>query len=1375
MAKKAAPSNQVVEDALNAVEDALKIDFLEDEAIEGAIGEIDTAAAELSSSKSPPPAPEPPVTPAAPPANDDRRSSFAMLSTSLAKRPPSTMLWIAFFLSLVWGGLAFWAGQKSIGPRVTDVNSWTNLNTNPDLIFFAAAVVVPILLIWGFSVMVRRSQELSLAARSMTEAAYRLIEPETEAVGAVRSVGTAVRREVEGLTTGIENAINRASELESMVHNEVVSLSSSYSENELKMRGLVEELANEREAIVIHSERVRSSISGASDALKEDLSQSAVEIQDSVSQAQKSFAGTLSISNDEIKASLGLAAENLAALLSDKSDQIGNRIEEVGGSLVKRISQSSEGAGAVIEAKSNELAEKINFLAENMQTSVTGRIDDAVMKLDERNKLLIDNVDKIDGALEGRTRQINDTLVERTREIASAFSAGQSAIKNDLAQQLGQTQEMMDNKALELSMSWAARVEEINQSILAQVDEADSRLAGRLHETKGSISSVIEEVDRKLADRAQALQANLQGQAEAIDATLITASSAVVSKFDEADQRWIERTEAVAKTIEEQSGAVEMAMEMGVGAVTDRLKSVDERLAARTDELAKTIEDKTSEVDAALSRGVSAISGKLDEADERIASRAGSFREAVEEQASAIDMTLQTRADIINSSLDGGAQRINEVLAERARELSAQLDASLEGISSSLTSETQRAEQSVAASIKALEGQIEKSVLTADQTMAARSQQVIKSLSERTAELNTMLAARSRELSTMLVKDTLPALKGFEQRGAGVAELMADKVRSAADDVAERLEAAASGVSEKITQSSGNVAQKLEGAIVSSNERMEAAAQAAAEDLAKRYMALEGQTSELIGQLSASTQNLTTTVENHSGQLVSTGDAMARKMAEVAQEVSERVRAENESMVNAITARSRDTIAALSETNGKLAGEIGDLLGRLDQSNGTLSELIVSADSNLTNAQRLLAERAAEFRQTVGEASDDLNSSSSLIESNYLGLKDVSGRVLVEISDIASRFAEQSDALTNVSRLLDQTQGNMSISLDERRNAIEALTNGLVSRSADLEELMRRFTEMMSETVNTAEGRARSLTSGLSESVASVAKEATERFAQATEEMRMTAQDLRSEISRTRAEMKKSVLELPDETKESTSAMRRVVSDQIKALKDLNDIVSKAPRYQDATPSNVTPPAAIAQPAPVAEKKPEPRPAPEPPRPAASEPVRERETVSSALRGPINFDQEAETITPKPQSANSGWVSDLLRRASRDEDAAAEPSPRARSRSNESLNSLSTEIARSIDHDEAVRLWDRYQRGERGIFKRDIYTPEGRRVFDEISDKFDNDPKFRDSVKRYVTDFERLIADVSKNDRDNVMTQTYLVSDTGKVYTMLAHAAGRFA
>ena len=47
-------------------------------------------------------------------------------------------------------------------------------------------------------------------------------------------------------------------------------------------------------------------------------------------------------------------------------------------------------------------------------------------------------------------------------------------------------------------------------------------------------------------------------------------------------------------------------------------------------------------------------------------------------------------------------------------------------------------------------------------------------------------------------------------------------------------------------------------------------------------------------------------------------------------------------------------------------------------------------------------------------------------------------------------------------------------------------------------------------------------------------------------------------------------------------------------------------------------------------------------------------------------------------------------------------------------------------------------------------------------------------MDRYIGEFERLLEEVSRGDRGQVVARTYLTSETGKVYTMLAHAAGRF-
>jgi hypothetical protein len=172
----------------------------------------------------------------------------------------------------------------------------------------------------------------------------------------------------------------------------------------------------------------------------------------------------------------------------------------------------------------------------------------------------------------------------------------------------------------------------------------------------------------------------------------------------------------------------------------------------------------------------------------------------------------------------------------------------------------------------------------------------------------------------------------------------------------------------------------------------------------------------------------------------------------------------------------------------------------------------------------------------------------------------------------------------------------------------------------------------------------------------------------------------------------------------------------------------------------------------------------------------------------------AEPLRERPAPAQprdaggqrSGWLSDLLTRASRDEQGRepvpARPAPasqasrteRARANSLESLDSISVDIARMIDHDAAVELWDRYKRGERNVFTRRLYTIQGQQTFDEIRRRYRGDAEFRQTVDRYVAEFERLIAEVSRDDRDQGLAKTYLTSETGKVYTMLAHASGRF-
>jgi hypothetical protein len=132
-----------------------------------------------------------------------------------------------------------------------------------------------------------------------------------------------------------------------------------------------------------------------------------------------------------------------------------------------------------------------------------------------------------------------------------------------------------------------------------------------------------------------------------------------------------------------------------------------------------------------------------------------------------------------------------------------------------------------------------------------------------------------------------------------------------------------------------------------------------------------------------------------------------------------------------------------------------------------------------------------------------------------------------------------------------------------------------------------------------------------------------------------------------------------------------------------------------------------------------------------------------------------------------GWLSNLLAAASRDE-----PEETA-SKGAETLETLNREIGSLIDNAAAVEMWDRWRRGDTGAVSRRLYTEAGQQAFDELRHRFRADPQFRETTTRYMQEFERLLTKIGHSDRDGSQWRAYLLSNTGKVYTILAHASGK--
>lgn len=109
----------------------------------------------------------------------------------------------------------------------------------------------------------------------------------------------------------------------------------------------------------------------------------------------------------------------------------------------------------------------------------------------------------------------------------------------------------------------------------------------------------------------------------------------------------------------------------------------------------------------------------------------------------------------------------------------------------------------------------------------------------------------------------------------------------------------------------------------------------------------------------------------------------------------------------------------------------------------------------------------------------------------------------------------------------------------------------------------------------------------------------------------------------------------------------------------------------------------------------------------------------------------------------------------------------------DSLNANAIDIGKALSTEVADTAWASYLRGDRGIFTRRTVRLLDKRDARRISDIYEEDGEFRESVSRYVRDFEAMLRSVLSTREGNSLAITLLSSDMGKLYVALAQATDR--
>jgi hypothetical protein len=162
-------------------------------------------------------------------ANDDRETIGQILQAIQKGRPARNVYALATLFGGVWilgSALLTISFLPALQAAVGQGSGGTLVLAGLAALFFA-----PVLLFYFLASLSWRGQELRMIAQSMAQVAIRFSEPEGAASDSMVTVGQAIRREVAAMGDGVERAIARAGELETLVANEVSALERAYSDN----------------------------------------------------------------------------------------------------------------------------------------------------------------------------------------------------------------------------------------------------------------------------------------------------------------------------------------------------------------------------------------------------------------------------------------------------------------------------------------------------------------------------------------------------------------------------------------------------------------------------------------------------------------------------------------------------------------------------------------------------------------------------------------------------------------------------------------------------------------------------------------------------------------------------------------------------------------------------------------------------------------------------------------------------------------------------------------------------------------------------------------------------------------------------------------
>jgi hypothetical protein len=570
-----------------------------------------TAAARPSGQKRP-------AAPARPhiPANDDM-PSIGGLIYALQQRPSRSPFVIALIASAVWFALGLLVSWAVFQKTIDFSGNPADIIANPAIAAVVATIVVPIALFWFLAILVWRAQELRLMSSAMTEVAVRLAEPDRMAEQSVASLGQTVRRQVAAMNDAISRALGRAGELEALVHNEVAALERSYTENENRIRNLINELASEREALANNSERVSEALRGIGSQVTREITAASEKASQSLGHASVSMTEAFASRGQKITAAVTAAGTAIDEKLAERGARITEQLVKHGAQAAETLRQSSlevtraiqetsDRSAAAISAKGNSLVSSVIGMSERVgreipvlleklgteQTRLSSIIDGAARNLTALETALTEKTQSLGATLNDKTTVLHTVLSEHSRKIDTSITERIQALETILSRRTQNFEVSLSERTKQLDATLTQRAQALEASVSkhtgtirdtldkhsGSMEHTLARQAASIERVVASNATNIQRAVEELAQRSNSGSDALVNQARTlkeVSATLMNQLGGLTKRFEEQGSAIIH----ASRTFEMSNSKVDAMMEARQAGFTKLMENVGTRAA----------------------------------------------------------------------------------------------------------------------------------------------------------------------------------------------------------------------------------------------------------------------------------------------------------------------------------------------------------------------------------------------------------------------------------------------------------------------------------------------------------------------------------------------------------------------------------------------------------------------------------------------------------------------------------------------------------------------------------------------------------------------------------------------------------------------------